>query len=102
MSKRPQMLASVIRQAIAPILRECPPECGIVAITEVEVSPDFAYATLLINSSGDEKAALRFFEQHGKQLQRSLAGLETHHTPHLRFRIDPRGERGRRIDELLR
>ena len=44
------MLGSVIRELIAPVVRECPPECGIVTITDVQVSKDFQNATVFVSS----------------------------------------------------
>jgi ribosome-binding factor A len=101
MSKRTNMLASVIRRNIAPVLRECPAVCGIVSITEVEVSTDFSIATVYISALEEPRRALKFLEGRRTVLQRQLSALERSHIPLLRFRIDRRTERGRRIDELL-
>jgi ribosome-binding factor A len=96
------MLASVIRDIIAPILRECPQECGIVSITEIEVSDDFSYATVYISALTEPEAALQFLEARQMQLTRSMGQLYRKRIPSLRFRVDPRTERGGRIDELLK
>ena len=101
MSKRTNMLASVVREIIAPVLRECPTECGIVSITEVEVSSDFSYATVYISALQEQKSALEFLEKRRNALQRSLSSMHRAHIPMLRFRIDDRAEKGKRIDELL-
>lgn len=102
MGKRPKMLASVIREVIAPIVRVCPPECKMVSITEVEVSEDFSYATVYISSLEDEPTALSFLESKLPSLQRSLGTLYRKRIPEIRFRIDPRTDRGGHIDDLLR
>lgn len=96
------MLASVIRDIIAPILRECPQECGIVSITEIEVSDDFSYATVYISALTEQGAALEFLEAKQTELTRSMGQLYRKRIPSLRFRADPRTERGGRIDELLK
>jgi ribosome-binding factor A len=99
---RPAMLASVIREIIAPILRECPRECGIVSMTEIEVSPEYSYVTVLISALKEPKLALQFLDRQAPRLQKGLGILRLRKTPHLRFRIDEAIERGERIDQLLR
>lgn len=101
MSKRPKMLASTIRELIAPIVRTCPKECGIVSISDIEVSTDFAYATLYISALQDPKRAIIYLESRHHDLQKSLSALNRKHIPILRFRVDPRGEKAGRIEELL-
>lgn len=95
------MLASVIRDVIAPIVRECPEECGIVSISEIEVSSEFSYATVYISALQEPEVALAFFDRKKSALQRSLSSLYRKRIPELRFRIDDRGEKGERIEELL-
>lgn len=101
MPKRSNMLASVIRSAIAPVLRECPAECGIVSISEIDVSSEFSYATVYISALEHPDKALQFLQKRQTALQRSLSALERKRIPELRFRIDDRGDRGGRIDALL-
>ena len=96
------MLGSVVRRAIAPVLREAPPACGIVSITRVEVSADASYATVYITALEESEQALRYLERRCRDLQRSLGSLPRRKIPLLRFRIDGSGERGRRIDALLK
>lgn len=95
------MLASTIRDLIAPVVRTCPKECGIVSISEVEVSTDYAYATIYVSALQEPKRALEYLESRLHDLQKSLSNLHRKHIPMLRFRIDPRGEKGGRIEELL-
>lgn len=102
MGKRPKMLASVIREVIAPVLRRCPPACKMVSITEVEVSEDFSHATVYVSALESEKVALEFLEKQQVFLQRSLGSLYRKRIPELRFRLDPRTDRGGHIDDLLR
>ncbi|HAI98351.1 TPA: hypothetical protein DCL30_02270 [Candidatus Peribacteria bacterium] len=101
MSHRPAMAASVIREIIAPVLKLCPRECGIVSITEIEVSPDFAHATVYLSAVHADEKALEYFASRRGDLQKRLAGWSSHHVPMLRFRIDERSKHANRIDELL-
>ncbi|MDA1208917.1 MAG: ribosome-binding factor A [bacterium] len=102
MGKRPKMLAAVIRDCIAPVLRECPTKCGMVSISEVIVTSEFSYATVFISALDHEEDALQFLNRQTKRLQSSLGQLYRKRIPELRFRIDGRGNTGARMDELLR
>ncbi len=95
------MLGSIIREIIAPVLRECPPECGIVSITRVDVSDDFSYATAYVSALMRPDLALEFLERQTVHLQRSLGRLERRKIPHIRFRLDQQEEQASRIDALL-
>lgn len=101
-SKRPAMIGSVIREVVAPLLRECPRACGIVSLAEVEVSADLAHATCYVSALAVPDEALAFLASKKHELQSRLArALQIHRIPQLRFRIDPRAERGTRLDQLL-
>lgn len=96
------MIGSVIRSVVAPLLRECPRECGMVSLTEIEVSADLSYATCLVSALSVPDQAVAFLTSKRKELQTSLGhALQIHRVPILRFRIDPRPESGARIDRLL-
>ncbi len=95
------MLATEVRSLIAPILRTCPQECGIVSITRVEISEDNAYATLYISALRESEQALTHLNGQRKDLQRRFAGMPSFKIPLLRFRIDDTVIRGMRIDQLL-
>ena len=95
------MLASVIREVIAPVLRDCPSECGMVSLTEIEVSSDFSHATVYVSALREPDLAISFLKKRLPMLQRSLGQLYRKRIPALRFRTDPRTEQGSRIDELL-
>lgn len=101
MSKRPNMLASVIREIIAPVLRECPQECGMVSITEVEVSPDFSHATVYITALQQPDVALQYLGKRQSFLQKQIGAIPRAKVPKLRFRLDTKIEQANRIDELL-
>jgi len=96
------MIASIVRESIAPVLIGAPRECGIVSITEVEVSPDASYATVYVSALKEPQRALAYLADQRGVLQKALGKkVTTHRTPMLRFRIDARVERGERIDHLL-
>ena len=101
MPRRPEMLASEIRKLIAPALRECPPECGIVTITEVEVSPDSSVITVRVSALLHHPMALAFMEERKGQLRHALKALHMHRLPELRFETDLRSEKGSRIENIL-
>ena len=101
MSKRPAMLASVIREIIAPVLRDCPQECGIVSLADVEVSGDFSYATAYITALQHPDVAVKYLEKRLPYLQKNMSAIHRAKVPRLRFRIDKRAEHGNRIDEIL-
>lgn len=101
MPRRPEMLASEIRKLIAPVLRECPPECGIVTITEVEVSPDSSVITVRVSALQNHPMALSFMEERKGQMRHALKALHMHRLPELRFEGDLRSEKGSRIEKLL-
>jgi ribosome-binding factor A len=102
MSKRSAMLGSVIREIIAPVLRECPQECGVVTITNVVVSEDYSYVTVSVSALKAPESALEFLEGKTRELQRGLSVLDRKRIPHIRFRLDHASEQGNRIDALLK
>ena len=99
--KRPAMLASAIRGILASALRECPRECGIVAISSVIVSPEYSNVTVSLSAFNHPEAAVAFFEKRRKELRAALGALDLRRVPELRFVIDEQTIRANRIDELL-
>ena len=95
------MLATSIRKLIAPVLRDCPRECGIVSITRIDVSSDLSYVTVYFTALKESQLALKFLMSRERELRKILGQLQTHKTPQLRFRIDKTAEEGSRIDALL-
>ena len=63
MVNRSAKLAGEVRTIIAPRLRECPPECGVVSISDVVVSDDGSYATIYISALSEPEMALKFFKK---------------------------------------
>lgn len=102
MGKRPKMLASVVREVVAPVLRDCPQQCGIVSITEVVISEDFSHATLYVTALEHTDDAITFLQKRTKDLQSKVGKIYRKKIPEIRFRSDERPEQGGRIDTLLR
>ena len=102
MGTRPKMLASVVREVLSPVLHECPKACKMVSITEVEVSQDFSYATIYISALEEPERAVQFLEARLPALKSTLGKIHRNRVPDLRFRIDPRIDRGNKVDELLK
>jgi ribosome-binding factor A len=95
------MLASEIRKLIAPFLRQCPPECGIVTITEVEVSPDSSVIIVRVSALKHHEMALEFMRERKGEMRHALKALHMHRLPELRFEMDLRSEQGSRIEKIL-
>ena len=102
LSRRTAMIGSEVRTLVAPVLRECPPECGMVAITEVSVAERLESITLYISSLKHPDLALTFLQKQSGALRQRLLPLGLRRLPVLHFRLDVRSERGARIEELLR
>jgi ribosome-binding factor A len=101
-SHRLAMLGSVVRDAVAPVLRQAPPQCGIVTIVDVEISPDSSYATIYISALKDPEVALEYLIQERSGMQRKVAdACSRFRAPRIRFRIDRAAEHGSHIEALL-
>lgn len=103
-SHRPAMVASLIRTLAGELVREVPPEeCGIVSITDVQVSNDLSLAKIYVSSLQHPEKALHYLQGRKGELRSMIAGeLQAHHVPALRFVIDEWVEKGNRLDELLK
>lgn len=102
MGKRPKMLASVVREVVAPFLLRCPEQCGIVSITEVKVSSDFSNATVYISALKKPELALEFLERIGHEIRTAMGSIYRKRIPDLLFKIDPLISKGNAIDALLK
>ncbi len=95
------MLATEVRASIAPVLKECPRECGIVSITQMEISPDGSYATAHVSALKEPQLALKFLISRLPDLQWALGKLPRRPIPRLRFKLDQGPAHASRIDVLL-
>ena len=78
---------------------------SLVMVTQVEVSPDFSWATVFVRSIGnqDPKAVTQALQNH-KSLFRKYIGqrLKVRITPDVRFRLDTSFDEMEKIENLLR
>lgn len=95
------MLASEVRKLIAPVLRACPPACGIVTITAVEVSPDSSVIVVRVSALREHTVALAYMEERKGEMRHALKALHMHRLPELRFEADFLSEQGSRIEKIL-
>ncbi len=110
MSRRTERVGEQVRGEIARLLRAevTDPRIGLVTITRVDVSPDFANAVVFWSPLGasDEaqvEAAGRGLASAAGFLRSGLArALRLRRVPELRFRHDPSLALGARTLELLR
>ncbi len=101
-STRRLRLASDIRALLGPWLTQAPPECEVLTITDVRISPDDAYVTVSVSSWKEQKKAMEWLKEFKPQLQKIVAKVSTQRVPRLRFVLDTEGEKAARLDDLLK
>lgn len=105
---RPERVGEQIREEVAEMvageLKD--PRIGLVAVTEVRVSPDLRHATVFVSLTGtveEQKASLKGLEAAAGFIRRELAQrLALRKIPELEFRRDDRVEISQRIEDLLK
>lgn len=106
--QRRQRVAESLRVEIARILRAGmhDPRLGFLTVTGVDLSPDLRHARIHVSVLGDEakqSESMRALEGARGYLRRELAHtLPLRRMPDLAFRLDTSGERGERIERILR
>lgn len=100
--KRSAMLASVVRDAVASVVLACPQSCGVISITDVIASEDCSSVTLYISALRNTDEAIAFVRDALPQMKAKMGGLNLRRMPELFVKADRRGERGERIEELLK
>ena len=106
-SARRDRVAEQIRRELAELIRGevKDPRIGMVSLTSVEVSADYAHAKVFFSSmAGREHAdsALVGLQQAAGFLRRALGRrIRTHSTPQLRFVFDESLERGADLSKLI-
>jgi len=108
MTRRIQRLNNLIRNEISELLQRQvkDPRLGsFVAVTEVSISPDLRYATILVSHIGSEEEkqeTLSALTSASGFFRRELARrLRLRHIPELSFQWDDSIERGARLLELI-
>lgn len=79
------------------------PRIGLVTLTEVEITPDYAYATVYFSTLGAEpEAAAEALNESAGYLRNLLfKRLHIHTVPTLRFKHDTSVERGAEMSQLI-
>lgn len=103
---RPQKVGDQIQRELSEVMRRGlrDPRVGMVTLTGVKVSPDWAHATVFFSCLDPARAAeaARGLEHAAGFLRSQLARrLKLHATPDLRFVYDESIERGARLSELI-
>ena len=101
---RSYRVADQIQRDVAELIRELKdPRVGMVTINSVEVSPDYAHATvlfsLLIGDAGECEAALN--EAAGFIRNGLFKRLQIHTVPTLHFKFDRTTERAAELNALI-
>ncbi|MBI4408895.1 MAG: 30S ribosome-binding factor RbfA [Gemmatimonadetes bacterium] len=108
MSKRLARLNEQFRREITELLRQevRDPRVGTVTVTEVDVTPDLAYARVYISTLGDaaeKEQTLEGLRAAAPYLRGELGRrLRIRRVPELHFEIDRALEQALRIERLLR
>ncbi len=81
------------------------PRIGLVAVNEVQMTPDGKTARVFVQVDGDDKAAAESMEglaaSAGYIKHQLVANLRLRHSPELIFILDRSEQHGNRIEELL-
>jgi ribosome-binding factor A len=81
------------------------PRIGLVAVNEVQVTPDGKTARVFVQVDGDDKAAAESMEglaaSVGYIKHQLVANLGLRHSPELVFILDQSEQHGNRIEQLL-
>ncbi len=104
MSHRNAQLSGIIRSIVATqALKIQPQTAKVVSVVDVKLSKDLSYADIFISAVEGVDAAIQFLFRHKGEIRKHLlATIRVHKIPILRFHKDVAGERGNRIEELLR
>ena len=101
-------VAELIHQELALLIRGelKDPLPAMVTLTGVELTPDYAYATVYFTVLPDDEASVQATEQALARVARFLRGqigrrVRIHTTPELRFVLDRSTLRGLELDRLI-
>jgi ribosome-binding factor A len=102
-SKRDQRLASEIRKTLTKAMNQSPPELGMITITEVFISDDWAVATIWFSVLGthDSDVVLQWINTNQPRWKKALSELERKRVPELRFNYDKRPDVGQALENML-
>lgn len=104
---RVQRVADQLQRELAEIIRLelKDPRAGLITVTGLELTTDFAYAKVFVSVLGDaeaQQASLATLRRASGFLRSQLARrISIHQTPQLRFLLDESIERGSRLSALI-
>ena len=104
---RSQRVTEQIRRELAELLRleVKDPRIGLITLTDVEISPDYAHAKVFFTSMDGEEGleeVLRGLQRASGFLKRELRRrIRIHTTPELHFHYDASVEQGSRLSRLI-
>ena len=108
MSRRVERLNSLIRRDLSELIRtevRDPGVVGVVAVTRVDTSTDFAHAKVYVSIYGtlqEKETTISALDSASGFLRRQLRGrLETRQVPQLRFILDQTLDEGNEMLSLL-
>jgi ribosome-binding factor A len=105
--QRQRRVSDQIQRELADIIRLelKDPRVGMITLTDVEVSSDFAHAKVYFTTLGDEEArkSAETGLKRASGFLRTMLGrtLKVHNTPELHFFFDSSVESGMRISQLI-
>ena len=105
---RRDRVAEQVRREIAELIRSevKDPRVGMISITDVEVTPDYAHAKVFFSTLGGSAQVAEVLAGLSKAsgfLRRELGKrIRIHTTPQLHFVFDESLERGMNMDQLIR
>lgn len=101
-------VAELIHHELAGLIRSevKDPGLGMVTLTGVDLTPDYAYATVFYTVLPDDEASLAATQSALERAARFLRGqlgrrIRIHTTPELRFSLDRSTLRGLELDRLI-
>ncbi|MDR1855415.1 MAG: 30S ribosome-binding factor RbfA [Azoarcus sp.] len=104
---RGQRVAEQIRRELAELIRQevKDPRVGLISLTDVELTPDYAHAKVFFTALGGAEAApgiLEGLRRASGFLRRALGQrIHIHTLPELHFQFDPSLEEGSRLSQLI-
>ncbi len=104
---RVRRVADQLQRELAEILRLelKDPRAGLITVTGLELTTDFAYAKVFVSVLGDaaaQQASLATLRRAAGFLRSQLARrISIHQTPQLRFELDQSVERGSHLSALI-
>ena len=100
---RERRLSALLREAVAPLVRECAPAGSLATVRHVRLSSDFSAADICFTvASGDADEVAAELEKRSSWMRRRLASdLNLRATPRLHFVPDEEGRAADRVRDFL-